>query len=159
MIGEARGNDTAEWLGIPVSVLVEVIVSLFAGVLICQERTGDAVVVEHVAAEVMVPTAIGQDDSLEGDEHRLADERAEIDAVFEAYFAVEIAVEVEAGDAAGPEVDFVVGLVVEVDAGDDAEFGLEESDFVVGTLMKIALSKFVLAVEDAQLQHTWTGSQ
>ena len=158
---------------------------MVAGVLIWQERTEDAVVVHvfgHVAAEVNVPTAIEQGDSLERVEHRLVDVRAETDAGFEVDFAVEIAVEVDAGDAAGPEVDFVVGLVVEVDtaagpeidfvvglvvevdAGDDAEFGLEESEFeesvlVVGTLMKIVLSKFVLGAEDAQPQHTWTDSQ
>lgn len=113
-----------------------------------------------MAAEVKVPTAIEQDDSLEGVEHRLVDVlRAEIDAGFEVDFAVEIAVEVDAEDAAEPEVDFVVGLVVVVDAGDDAEFGLEESELVVGTLMKNVLSKFVLGFEDAQLQHTWTDSQ
>lgn len=99
-----------------------------------------------------MPTAVEQDGSLEGVGHRLADVQAEIDAV-------EIAVEVDAGDAAGPEVDFVVGFVVEVDAEDDAEFGLEESELVVGALMKIVLSKFVLVVEDARLQHTWTDSQ
>ena len=146
---------------------MEVTVSLFAGVLIWQERTGDAVVVhvfEHVAAEVKVPTAIEQDDLLEDVEHRLVDVRTETDAGFEVDFAVEIAVAVDVEDAAGPEVDsvvgFVVGFVVEVDAGGDAGFGLEESELVVGTLMmKIVLSKFVLGAEDAQLQHTWTDSQ
>lgn len=130
--------------------MLEVIV---AGVLI---RTGDAVVVygfEHAAAEVKVPAAIEQDGSFEGAEHRLVDVRTEIDAGIEVDFAVEIAVEVDAGDAAGPEVDFVVGLV---DAGDGAEFGLEE---VVGSLMKIVPSNFVLGLEDSQLQHTWTDSQ
>ena len=105
-----------------------------------------------------MPTAVEQDDLVEGAEHRLVDVGAEIDAGFEVDFAVEIAVEVDAGDAAGPEVDFVVGLVVGlvvVDAGDDTEFGLEESKLVVGAL----LSKLVLGVEDAQLRHTWTDSQ
>lgn len=84
-----------------------------------------------------MPTAIERDGSIEGVEHRLVDVRAEVDAV-------EIAVEIDAGDAAGPEVDFVVGFVVEVDVG--ADFGLEESELVVGALMKIVLSKFVLVV-------------
>lgn len=104
-----------------------------------------------------MPTAVEQDDLVEGVEHRLVDVGAEIDAGFEVDFAVEVAVEVDAGDAAGPEVDFVVGLVV--DAGDDTEFGLGESKLVVGNLLKTVLSKLVLGVEDARLQHTWTDSQ
>ena len=120
-------------------------------------------------------TAIEQADSLEGVEHRLVDLGAEIDAGFEVVFAVEV----EAGDVAGPEmgfvvglvveddaggdagreVDFVVGRVVEVDVGDDVEFGVEEAEVVVEILMKTVLSKFVDGVEDARLQHTWTDSQ
>ena len=128
-----------------VSVLLQILEAIVAEVL---TRTGNAVVV-HVVAEVKVPTAIEQDGSLEGVEHGLVDVRAEIDAVFEEDFVAEIAVEADAGDAAGLEVDFVVGLVVEVGAGYDADFGLEE---VVGAMMKIV---FVFGFEDVQLQHTW----
>ena len=138
-----------------VSVLDQILEVIVVGVLI---RTGNAVVVhafEHEAAEVKVPTAIEEDGSLEGVEHRLVDERVEIDAGFEVDFVVEIAVEVDAGDAAGLEVDFVVVVVVVVGTGDDAEFGVEE---VVETLMKTVPSKFVFGVEDAQLQHTWIDS-
>jgi hypothetical protein len=131
-----------------VSVLDQILEVIVVGVLI---PTGDAVVVQ-AAAEVKVPTAIEEDGSLEGVEHRLVDVRAEIDAGFEVDFAVQIAVQIDAGDAAGSEVDFVV---VEIGAGDDAEFGLEE---VVETLMEIVTSKFVFGVEDAQLQHTWIDS-
>ena len=128
---------------------------IVVGVLI---RTGDVVVhvVVHVSAEVGVLTPIGQDGSLGGVEHRLVDVRADIDAGFEVDLAVEIAVEVDAGDGAVTGVDFVVELVAEVGAGDSVEFGLGK---VVGTLMKIVPSKFVFGVEDAQLQHTWTDSQ
>lgn len=127
-----------------------------------QERTENADLVhvfEHVVAELKVPTGVEQDELVEGVEHRLVDVETEVDAGFEVDFGVEIGVEVDAGDVAGPEVDFVVGLVVEVDAGDDAEFGLEKSQLAVGALMKIVLSKFVLGVGDAQLQHTWTDIQ
>ena len=137
-----------------VSVLDQILEVIVVGVLM---RTGNGVVVHvvvHVAAEVKVPTAIEEDGSLEGVEHRLVDERVEIDAGFEVDFVVEIAVEVDAGDAAGLEVDFVVVVVV-VGTGDDAEFGVEE---VVETLMETVRSRFVFGVEDAQLQHTWIDS-
>ena len=137
-----------------VSVLDQILEVIVVGVLM---RTGNGVVVHvvvHVAAEVKVPTAIEEDGSLEGVEHRLVDERVEIDAGFEVDFVVEIAVEVDAGDAAGLEVDFVVVVVV-VGTGDDAEFGAEE---VVETLMETVRSRFVFGVEDAQLQHTWIDS-
>lgn len=136
-----------------VSVLDQILEVIVVGVLI---RTGNAVVVhafEHEAAEVKVPTAIEEDGSFEGLEHKLVDVWAEIDAGFEVDFVVEIGVvEVDAGDAAGLEVGFVE---VEVGAGDDAEFVLEE---VVETLMKTVPSTFVFGVEDAQLQHTWIDS-
>ena len=140
-----------------VSVLDQILEVIVVGVLM---RTGNGVVVHvvvHVAAEVKVPTAIEEDGSLEGVEHRLVDERVEIDAGFEVDFVVEIAVEVDAGDAAGLEVDFVVVVVVVVvvGTGDDAEFGVEE---VVETLMETVRSRFVFGVEDAQLQHTWIDS-
>ena len=139
-----------------VSVLDQILEVIVVGVLM---RTGNGVVVHvvvHVAAEVKVPTAIEEDGSLEGVEHRLVDERVEIDAGFEVDFVVEIAVEVDAGDAAGLEVDFVVVVVVVVvGTGDDAEFGVEE---VVETLMETVRSRSVFGVEDAQLQHTWIDS-
>ena len=123
-----------------VSVLDQILEVIVVGVLM---RTGNGVVVHvvvHVAAEVKVPTAIEEDGSLEGVEHRLVDERVEIDA----------------GDAAGLEVDFVVVVVVVVvGTGDDAEFGVEE---VIETLMETVRSRSVFGVEDAQLQHTWIDS-
>ena len=140
MSDEASGVDLTEWFDIvsdqkqlaesatkdySVSVLDQILEAIVVGVLI---RTENAVanVFEFVAAEL--PTAIEQNGSLEGVEHRLVDVRAEFDAGFEVGFAVGIAVEVGAGDAAGPEVDFVD---VEVGAGDDVDFGLGE----VETLM------------------------
>ena len=63
-----------------------------------------------------------------------------------------IAVEVEAGDAAGLEVDFAVVIAVVIDAGNDNEFVSE--DLGIGSLMKVVLPKFVRGFQDAELRHT-----
>lgn len=139
-----------------------------------------------MAAEVKAQTVVEQNDfdlieNVGHVEQLVVDVRTEIEwvAELEVEFAVGIAVEVDAGDAVGLEVDFVVGIVEvdagnaagleidsAVDAGDAAEF---EVDFAVGDdaefgfedlgIEKVVLPDFVRDFEDGQLQHTWSDSR